>query len=144
MEEEMRKGFGLIEVLITIALVFFITCGTIRFLMASTKTGIDSNSRTYASVAAHTKLVSLKKVSLADPDITVGWHVDKGNPFVQCNMNYCRFWRVTLNKDGSRSINVHVIWNSEEIPGTVSSEEDLKACGRSGVEFKGTRDALMP
>jgi|WetSurMetagenome_2_1015567.scaffolds.fasta_scaffold431518_2 hypothetical protein len=140
----MRKGFSLIEVLLAIALVFFITCGTMRFLMASNKTGIDSNSNTYASVAAHTKLVSLKRVSLADPDITIGWHEDKGNPFVQCNTNYNRYWRVTLNKDGSRSINVHVTWNSKETPGKISSEENLKDCGRSVVEFKGTRDALMP
>ncbi len=140
----MKKGFSLIEVLIAIALVFFITCGTIRFLMASNKTGIDSNLSTYASVAAHTKLVSLKKIPVTDPDISMGWHEDKGNPLVQGNMNYYRFWRVSLNKDGSRALNVHVTWNNTETPGTVSSEEGLKGCGRSVVEFKGTRDALMP
>ena len=57
----MKKGFSLIEVLIVIALVFFISCGTIRILMASNKTGIDSNLKTYASVMAHTKFFSLKK-----------------------------------------------------------------------------------
>lgn len=140
----MKKGFSLIEVLIAIALVFFITCGTVRFLMASNKNGMDSNSSTYASVAAHTKLVSLKKIPATDPDISKGWHEDKGNPIVQGSMNYYRFWSVTLNKDGSRSINVHVTWNNKETPDKVSSEEVLNGCGRSVVEFKGIRDALMP
>jgi type II secretory pathway pseudopilin PulG len=140
----MKKGFSLIEVLVAIALVFFITCGTIRFLMASNKAGIDSNTSTYASVAAHTKLVSLKRIPSSDHDISIGWHEDEGNPFVQGNMNYYRFWRVTLNKDGSRSINVHVTWSNTETPGKVSSEEGLKGCSRSAVEFKGIRDALMP
>jgi type II secretory pathway pseudopilin PulG len=144
MEEEMRKGFSLIEVLVAIALVFFITCGTIRFLMASNKTGIDSNLGTYASVAAHTKLVSLKRVSLTDPDITIGWHEDKDNPFVQCNINYYRYWRVVLNKDGSRSINVYVTWNNIGSNGSFLSEADLKGFCTSKVEFKGTRDVYMP
>jgi Tfp pilus assembly protein PilV len=140
----MKKGFSLIEVLIAIALVFFITCGTVRFLTASNKAGIDSNLSTYASVAAYTKLVSLKKIPATDQDLSTGWHNDNCNPIVQGNMNYYRFWRVSLNKDGSRAINVHVMWNNTETPGKVSSEEGLNGFGRSVVEFKGTRDALMP
>ncbi len=140
----MKKGFSLIEVLVAIALVFFITCGTVRFLMASNRYGIDSNLSTFASVAAHTKLVSLKQIPAADQDISIGWHEDRDNPIIQGNVTYYRFWRVSLNKDGGRSINVHVVWNNTEATGKVSSEEGLKGCGRSVVEFKGTRDALMP
>jgi hypothetical protein len=140
----MKKGFGLIEVLITIALVFFITCGTVKFLMASNKTGIDSNLKTYASIMAHTKLVSLKRIPLTDPDISAGWHEDKDNPLAQGNLNYYRFWRVSLNKDNSRAINVHVAWNNKGTSGSFSSEDDFKASGSSKVEFNGIRDALMP
>jgi Tfp pilus assembly protein PilE len=144
LEEKMKKGFSLIEVLIVIALVFFISCGTIRFLMASNKTGIESNLKTYASVMAHTKFFSLKKIPLANPDISVGWHEDKGNPIIQGNKNYYRFWRVSLNKDGSRAINVYVTWNNKETSGPISSEDDLNVCGSSKIEFQGIRDALMP
>ncbi len=140
----MKKGFSLIEVLVAIALVFFITCGTVRFLMASNRCGIDSNYSTFASVAAHTKLVSLKKVPAADQDISIGWHEDRDNPIKHGHMNYYRFWRVSLNKDGGRSINVHVTWSNTETPGKVSSEEGLKGCARAAVEFKGIRDVLMP
>jgi hypothetical protein len=140
----MKKGFSLIEVLIVIALVFFISCGTIKFLMASNRAGIDSNLNTYAIVMAHTKFFSLKKIPLKDPDIAIGWHEDKGNPRIQGNQNYYRFWRVSLNKDGSRAINVHIAWNNNGASGPISSEDDLNGCGSSKVEFKGIRDPLMP
>ena len=140
----MKKGFSLIEVLIVIALVFFVTCGTVKFLMASSRTGIDSNFKTYASIMAYTKLFSLKKIPLTDPDISVGWHEDNANPLAQGNQDYYMFWRVSLNKDNSRAINVHVVWNNKETSGSFLSEDDLKSSGSSKVEFNGTRDALMP
>jgi Tfp pilus assembly protein PilV len=140
----MKKGFSLIEVLIAITLVFFITCGTVKFLMASNKAGIDSNTNTYASVIAHTKLFSLKKIPATDPDISAGWHQDKGNPLLQGNQDYYMFWRVSLNTDGSRAINVHVAWNDKGTSCSFSSEDDLNASGSSMVEFQGIRDALMP
>jgi Tfp pilus assembly protein PilV len=140
----MKKGFSLIEVLIAITLVFFITCGTVKFLMASNRAGIDSNTNTYASVMAHSRLFSLKKIPLSDPDISVGWHQDKGNPLVQGNQDYYMFWRVFLNTDGSRAIDVHVIWDDKVTSCSFSSEDDLNSSGSSKVEFQGTRDALMP
>ncbi len=140
----MKKGFSLIEILVVIALVFLISCGTISFLMATNKTGVDLNLKTYASIMAHTKFISLNKIPLASPDISEGWHEDKGNPIIQGSQNYYRFWRVSLDKDGSRAINVYVTWNNNEMTGHISSEDGLNVCGGSKVEFLGIRDALMP
>jgi prepilin-type N-terminal cleavage/methylation domain-containing protein len=143
-EEKMKKGFSLIEIMLAILLVCIISTSAVKLLMASSRAGTDSSTRTYASILANSKLVSLKSCPLSVQDIAPGWHADKENPLVNSNKSYYRYWTVTLNSNGTRTINVHVKWDNSEGAPDVSSQEDMANAQCLGVQHTCIRDALMP
>lgn len=140
----MRKGFSLVEILVSISLVFCVTCGTVKFLLVSNRFGSDSDTSTYASVIAQTKLYSLKKMPSENVDIKAGWHEDAANPIVQESHSYYRFWRVFLRKDGSRALNVYVAWDEKGSHGTGFKVDGIESWSGPKVVFRGIRDPLMP
>lgn len=140
----MKKGFSLIEIMVAILLVCVISAGAVRMLLASNSAGRESTQRTYASVMAKSMLISLQNSSAGNVDINPGWHTDSYNPLVQDNIEYSRYWSVSLNNDGSMVMNVYVAWTNNESSKTYSSEKELLKDSVYCVRYKGIRDGLMP
>jgi len=140
----MKKGFSLVEIMLALLLVCIISASAVKMLMASSRAGNDSTTRTYASILANSKLVSLKSCPSGIADLTPGWHADKDNPLVYSNKSYYRYWTIALNSNGTKTINVHVKWDSSGEAPEISSQEDMANSPCSGVQHTGIRDAMMP
>lgn len=106
----MRKGFGLIEVLVALVVIMAIFMTAMRVSLLSTRTNRYSESVTYAAALGHTKLSSLKNLPADSSDLDLQWHMDPDNPIVCGNTPFYRFWQVKDLSVG-KEITLYVAWD---------------------------------
>lgn len=111
----MKKGFSLLEVMITLLVIMLIFLASARISVLNTRSSRYSEDLTHASVLGHTRLVKLKRLPLDSPDLETRWHKDDDNPLEYGQGRFYQFWQVDEAPEG-RKVVLHVAWDESTRP----------------------------
>ncbi len=98
-------GFGLVEVLASLALFSVVAVGVSASIVNGTRANFQSRMQATASALAQNKLEQLRAITpgaTTPADLTTGTHVDSGNPLTGIEGsggNFTRTWTVAGVKD---------------------------------------------
>lgn len=108
--DEMRGGFTLIEVLVTLCVIMVFFVGISKTASLAAKSCRYSDDLTYATMLGHSKLLSLRTVKFDSREMDLNWHQDPGNPIGWRNKKYYRFWQVRAVPLG-KEVSMYVAWD---------------------------------
>ncbi len=113
-----QKGFSLLEVVVGLGLILFVSAGMAASTIGSIQTGAVSNQVTVASFLVQDKIEQLRSLdpSTNPADLTVGSHSDAAgamDQFGQSGGAYTRTWTVTEDTPilGMSEVVITVSWN---------------------------------
>lgn len=132
----MKKGFGLVEVMIALMIISVVIIAVTRMFMVSTRTNTYAESLTYASALGHSRLVSLKALAYDAPELQDGWHRDTGNPIREGERRFYVFWSVQTQENG-KAITAYTAWDDQSEARDFGSADALLNSGCGHVEFRG-------
>ncbi|MEN6472407.1 MAG: type II secretion system protein [Syntrophaceae bacterium] len=137
----MRRGFGLVEVMVALAIIAIVFSAATRLYVVSTRTGAYADSLTYAASLAHSRLQMLKSAAFDDPALGPGWHTDAGNPTRVAGRAYYLAWSVSARGKG-KGVTVYAAWNERGEAENFASAESLFASGCGYTQSRGYIEAL--
>jgi Tfp pilus assembly protein PilV len=132
----MKKGFTLMEVMISLCIVMICVVTLSKLMILAFRSKSYSECLTHAVVLGHSKLVSLESMPITSPDLSKSWHQDLTNPLNVDNREYYRFWIVDDAPQG-KEVSIYVAWHDQEMgrAGDFGSLEDLNASRCPRIEL---------
>ena len=124
----MKRGFGLVEVLVSLVIITVALSAATRLFIVSTRTGAYADSLTYAASLAHSRLQMLKAAAFDDPALGPGWHTDAGNPTYVDERPYYLAWSVSARGTG-KNITMYAAWTDRGEAGNFASADNLISSG---------------
>ena len=137
----MKRGFGLVEVMVALAIIAIVLCAATRLYVVSTRTGAYADSLTYAASLAHSRLQMLKAAAFDDPALGPGWHTDADNPTQVAGRQYYLAWSVSMRGKG-KGVTVYAAWNDRGEAGNFASADALFDSGCGYTQARGYIEAL--
>ena len=124
----MKKGFTLIEVLISLCILMICILAFTRMNLACIHAKAYGERLTRATVIGNTKLCALRDQSLIIEDLQEGWHQDQNNPLKDGEATFYRFW-TALDRTYGKDVIVFVAWDdrTRAKAGDFCSLEELKS-----------------
>lgn len=136
----MKRGFGLVEVMVALAIVAIVLSAATRLYVVSTRTGAYADSLTYAASLAHSRLQLLKASKFDDPALGPGWHTDANNPALAAGRPYFLAWSVG-GGGKTKAITVYAAFNDRVEAGAFASADALVNSGCGYAWSRGTIEA---
>lgn len=106
---QVRRGFSLIEVMVALCILMVTVLALFRMHLFCTRALSYTESFTRAAVLAGSSMMRLDTLPPDAPDLDGQWHQDPGNPIMDGNVLFYRFWVVHGNS-GGRDASVYVAW----------------------------------
>jgi prepilin-type N-terminal cleavage/methylation domain-containing protein len=139
----MKRGFGLVEVMVALVVIAIFIVAVTRMYMASTRVSAYADNLTYASALGHTKLLFLKALPYDARELDAGWHRDPGNPIQEGGRTFYLFWSV-LMQPKKKEITVYAAWNDRGQADNFGAQAELQGSGCAHVEFRGLVEPVLP
>jgi prepilin-type N-terminal cleavage/methylation domain-containing protein len=124
----MKRGFGLVEVMVALPIIAIVLSAATRLSLVSTRTGAYADSLSYAASLAHTRLQMLKSLACDAPELGAGWHMDANNPTQVAGRAYYVAWSVSARGTG-KGVTVYAAWNDRGEAESFTSAQALTASG---------------
>ena len=124
----MKKGFTLIEVLISLCILMICILAFTKMNLACIHAKAYGERLTRATVLGNTKLCALRAQSLTLSDFHEGWHQDQNNPLKVGETTFYRFW-TALDRIYGKDVIIFVAWDDKTRAKVrdFSSLEELKS-----------------
>lgn len=132
----MKRGFGLVEVLIALMILTVVMVAVTRMYIASSRANTYAENLTYAAALGHSRLISLKALAYDAPELHTGWHRAPGNPQPEAGRRFYLFWSVE-GREGGKDIVVYTAWDDQAPAQDFGSAQALLASGCAHREFAG-------
>ncbi len=136
----MKRGFGLVEVMVALAIIAVVLSAATRLSVVSIRSGAYADSLTQGASLAHSRLQLLKSSDFNDPALHPGWHTDSLNPTLVDGKPYYVAWTVS-ERDTVKDITVYAAWNDRAAAKNFASAEALK---ESGCGYAWSRGLIEP
>ncbi|MGC9325543.1 MAG: type IV pilus modification PilV family protein [Desulfomonilia bacterium] len=132
----MKNGFTLIEVMVALIVIMIFSLALFQMFTICVRSSTYAECQTYATVLGSEKILWLEGVSMDDPDLDPAWHQDPGNPVVQGDHEFFRFWSVR-DVAGGKEVTIWVAWGEGQRaqPVDFASYEDMLASRCPSMEF---------
>jgi prepilin-type N-terminal cleavage/methylation domain-containing protein len=137
----MKRGFGLVEVMVALAIIAIVVGAAVRLSIVSTRTGAYADSLTYAASLAHSRLQLLKASKFDDPALGPGWHTDANNPALADGRPIFLAWSVGGGGGKTKAITVYAAFNDRAEAGAFASADALVNSGCGYAYSRGTIEA---
>jgi len=136
----MKRGFGLVEVMVALAIIAVVLSAATRLYVVSIGTGAYADGLTYAASLAHSRLQILKSLDFEDPALKPGWHTDSDNPTQMAGRPYYLAWSVGT-RDNGKDVTVYAAWNDRGQAGNFTSPDAIFSSGCGVAQSRGHIEA---